>query len=174
MRVLTVLNCTRAMAICLTSFCRMEATIARTSTVVLQKIARAYSFGHRRGSQRMEQRSSRRTHLAGSSFNGMSDSDTQLVFNYLASALNRYSLAWLHIIESCIPIESRQRTRAGMAVATTWKLHRTGALHVQNSCHWLPLVIGLLVQHNRVVLCGSMSLSRLLHLCLFADGERHD
>jgi N-ethylmaleimide reductase len=32
-------------------------------------------------------------------FNGMSDSDPQLLFNYLASALNRYSPAWLHIIE---------------------------------------------------------------------------
>lgn len=32
-------------------------------------------------------------------FNGMSDSDPQLLFNYLASALNHYSLAWLHIIE---------------------------------------------------------------------------
>ena len=29
----------------------------------------------------------------------MSDSDPQFIFNYLASALNRYSLAWLHIIE---------------------------------------------------------------------------
>ena len=29
----------------------------------------------------------------------MSDSDPQLIFNYLASALNRYSLAWLHVIE---------------------------------------------------------------------------
>ena len=32
-------------------------------------------------------------------FNGMSDSDPQQLFSYLASALNRYSLAWLHIIE---------------------------------------------------------------------------
>jgi N-ethylmaleimide reductase len=32
-------------------------------------------------------------------FSGMSDSDPQFIFNYLASALNRYSLAWLHIIE---------------------------------------------------------------------------
>jgi N-ethylmaleimide reductase len=32
-------------------------------------------------------------------FNGMSYSDPQFIFNYLASALNCYSLAWLHIIE---------------------------------------------------------------------------